>query len=178
MMDTTAMGQMMREMERMMGGPVRKPLMSRLLDVQKLSEADRIALRTDAAQQIHQGLEALERGTRALAAARRASDEVAIARAIDEMKDGAARWEAGTAVQQALSLPRSSAGATATRWFRSELNLEVPAAVRAWPWGLSPVHLAVMTILGLTAAGGLLLYLYKIRRSLALLARLTRDPQP
>ncbi len=169
---------MMREMERMMGEPVKKPLMSRLLDAERLSEGERAALGKDAEQRVQQGLELLERGTRELSAARRANDGAAIAQAVSALKEGSELWETGAAVQRALSLPPATASATALRWFRSQMNVEVPEAVTAWPWGLSPVHLAIMGILALTAGGGMVLYLYKVRRSLALLVRLTRGPQP
>lgn len=169
---------MMREMERMMGGPAKKPLMPRLLDAERISEAERVALRRDADQRVEQGLELLERGTRELTTARRARDAPATTRAIETLREGTELWETGTAVQRALSSPPSAATATAQRWFSSEMNIEIPAAVRTWPWGLTPVHLGVMIILAVTAGGGLILYFYKIQRSLKLLARVTRGPQP
>jgi hypothetical protein len=171
------MGQMMREMERMTGGPVKKPLMSRLLDVRVLSEPERADLRRDADLRVQQGLDLLDRGTRELTAARLRGDAAAIARALSVLSEGSESWQTGSAVQRALALPPTAASDTALRWFRAQMNLEVPSVVSGWPWGLSPIHLAIMATLVLTAGGGLLLYLYKVRRSLALLARLTRGPQ-
>lgn len=172
------MGQMMRGMEGMMSGPVPRPLMSTLLDAERLGEAERVALGKAADQRVHRGLELLDRATRELATARRARDDAAISRAIKLLEEGAELWETGTAVQRALSSPPATARATGLRWFRSRMNLEMPDDVSAWPWGWSPVHLGIMAILAVTAGGGMVLYLYKIRRSLALLARLTRGPQP
>jgi hypothetical protein len=168
------MSRMMAEMGRMMGGPPRKPLMPRLLDIERLGEAERNALRVDADARAQRGLEQLERGSRALAAARGARDDAAMSRAVATLREGLELWETGTAVQRALALPAPAARATALRWFTSQMNLDLQQAVARGPGGFSPTHLALVAVLVLAVTGGVLLYAYRVRRSLALLARLTR----
>jgi hypothetical protein len=85
------MEQMMKEMERMMGFPPRKPIMSRLLDVDRLSERERSALRSDAGGQAQEGLTLLQNGVRELEKARRAKNDAAIARAVQRLQEGTAR---------------------------------------------------------------------------------------
>ena len=168
---------MMREMERRMGGEPTKPLVARVLDVERMTETDRNALRGDADRRVQEGLALLERGARELAEARRRGDEAALTRAVQTLEDGAAQWHTGRAVLEALSSPAPRAAGT--RWFKSQMNLEIPAAPPSGIGGLSWRHAAVMTGLALLVAAGVALYVYKLRRSLALLARLTRaDPRP
>jgi hypothetical protein len=85
-MQGAGMEQMMKEMERMMGFPPRKPIMSRLLDVDHLSERERNALRSDAGRQAQEGLTLLQDGVREL---------VYVARAgygLMQSDDAAATW--------------------------------------------------------------------------------------
>ena len=167
---------MMREMGRMMGGVPKKPLMARVLDADQMTEAERNALRGDAERRIQEGLALLERGTRQLADARRIGDDAALARAVQTLEEGAAHWETGRAVLQALS--SSAPRGAGVRWFKSQMNLDRPST----PFtigGLSWRHATVMASLALIVVAGAALYGYKVRRSLALLARLTRaDPGP
>jgi hypothetical protein len=159
----------------MTGSVPKKARIPRLLDVERLSAAERQALRGDAERQVETGLQAVEQGLIDFAAARRTRDEVALARAIGTLQDGARYWEIGMAVLHALSSPDTSPREAALTWFKTQMNLEptLPSP-SALPWGLSWTHLGGMVILGLFAAGALVIYLYKVRRSLRLLDRLTR----
>jgi hypothetical protein len=170
------MPSMMREMERMMGTVPKKPLVGRLLDADGMSETDRNALRGDAERRVQAGLVLIERGTRELAEARRRGDETALTRAVQTLEEGAAQWHTGRAVLEALS--STSPRAAGMRWFKSQMNLEIPSATPQSIGGLSRRHATVMAGLAFLLAAGVALYVYKIRRSLALLARLTRaDPE-
>ena len=165
---------MMREMGRMMGGVPKKPLVARLLDAERMTEVERNALRGDAERRIQEGLALLERGTRQLADARRTGDDAALARAVQRLEEGAAHWETGRAVLQALSSPAPRGAGV--RWFKSQMNLELPSTPLTIG-GLSWRHATVMASLAFIVVAGAALYGYKVRRSLALLARLTRvDP--
>ena len=167
------MPSMMREMERMMSGVRPKPLVARLLDAERMTEAERNSLRESAERRVQQGLELLERGTRDFAEARRRADETAIASALQTLEEGAAQWQTGRAVIQALESPTPRS--KSLQWFKAQMNLDVPSAPRGDLWGVSRRHAAFMAIVVLIAIGGIGIYAYKVGRSLRLLARLSRD---
>lgn len=162
-------------MEHMTGSVPKKPLMPRLLDVERFSEAEWQALQADAERQVETGLQVLEQGLIDFAAARRTRDDAALARAIGTLQDGARHWETGMAVLRALSTPDTSPRQAALTWFKTQMHLDpsLPSP-SALPWGLSWTHLGGMVILGLFAIGALVVYVYKVRRALTLLKRLTR----
>ena len=171
--------EMMKEMEGMMRVPPRKPPVGRLLDVERLSEAERNSLKGDAARQSDEGLKLLREAGRELEAARRKGDQRAIERAVGKLREGATLWEMGRAVQQALDHPPPAARAAGLRWFKAQMNLDAqPPVVTGLPWGMSWMHLVVMTALAVFAVGAISLYLYRVRRALVLLARLTRREAP
>lgn len=65
------------------------------------------------------------------------------------------------------------------KWFKAQMNVDArPPLPTGLPWDLSWMHVAVMAALALFAAGSITLYLYRIRRALELLARLTRGEGP
>lgn len=168
----SSMGAMM---EHMTGSVPKKPLMPRLLNAERLSEAERNALRGDAERRVETGLQVLEQGLIDFAEARRTRDEAALARAIGTLQDGARRWDMGLAVLRALSPPDTLPREAALTWFKTQMHLEPTlASPSALPWGLSWTHLGGMVILGLCAAGAIVVYLSKVRRSLRLLERLTQ----
>jgi len=163
----------------MMGMPARTPIVTRLLDTERLSPAERRQLEADAVRQMEQGMRLLQDGTRALETARRRADPAAIERALAVLREGATSWETGRAVQRAFAAGPAGARAAAVRWFKAEMNIDAqPPLPTGLPWGLTWVQLAVMTALGTVSLGGLALYLYRVRRAVALLARLTRPGQP
>lgn len=173
------MERMMKEMERMMGGPPKKPLVGRLLDVERFSEAERNSLKGDAGRQMDEGLGLVREAGRALEQARAQGDRVAIERALEKLREGATLWQTGYAVDRALVGPAPEARAGAVRWFKAQMNVDArPPIPTGLPWGLSWMHLAVMTALAVFAAGAITLYLYRVRRALGLLARLTRGDGP
>ena len=168
------MGAMPQEMDRMHAGEPQPPLVSRLLDGDRLTEAQRRALRTDAEMRRDEGLRQIERATQDLAQARQAGDDAVVARAVTGLKEGAVRWETGTTVLRALEskTPREAG----VQWFRAQMRTrprvetETAAATFSWP------HVGAMIGLAATVAVGLLLYAYKVRRSIDLLRRLGHDP--
>lgn len=171
--------EMMKEMERMMGVPAKKPPVGRLLDVERLSEAERNSLKGDAARQSDEGLRLLREAGGELEAARRKGDQRAIERAVGKLREGATLWETGHAVEQALGHPAPAARAAGLRWFKAQMNLDAqPSAVTGLPWGISWMHLVVMAALAVFVVGAISLYLYRVRRALGLLARLTRREAP
>ena len=170
---------MMKEMERMMGGPAKKPLAGRLLDVERLSEAERNSLKGDAGRQKNEGLGLLREAGRELEQARARGDRAAMEGALGKLREGATLWETGDAVEQALAHPAPQARAAAVRWFKAQMNVDArPPIPTGLPWGLAWLHLAVMAALALFTVGAITLYLYRVRRALGLLARLTRREGP
>ncbi len=171
--------EMMKEMERMMGAPPKQPLVGRLLDVERLSEAEGNSLRADAERESAEGLRLLREAGGELEAARRTEDPRAIERAVGRLREGATLWETAYAVQQALANPAPVAREAGLRWFKAQMNLDAQRAMpTGLPWGLSWMHIVVMVALVVFAAGAISLYLYRVRRALGLLARLTRRDTP
>lgn len=164
-----------------MGGRRPGPLMPALMDADRLSESEREALREAAERQVEHGLGLLEHASRELSDARRRGDQAALERAAEKLREGLALWETGTAARRALSLPPAQGREAAVRWFKGQMNLEAApdsAQPRA-PWGFSWMHLGAMATLIALVLGGVALYVYKVRRALATLDRLTRDgPSP
>lgn len=174
-----SMDRMMKEMEPMMGAPAKKPLVGRLLDIERLSETERNSLKADAARQSDGGLSLLREAGGELEAARRKGDQRAIERAVEKLREGATLWETGHAVEQALANPAPVAREAGLRWFKTQMNLDAqPPVPTGLPWGISWMHLAVMVALAVFAAGAITLYLYRVRRALGLLARITRREAP
>ena len=170
---------MMKEMERMMGAPAKKPLVGRLLDAEKLSEAERNSLKGDAARQSGEGLSLLREAGGELEAARRKEDQSAIERAVGKLREGATLWETGHAVEKALANPAPVAREAGLRWLKAQMNLDArPPVPTGLPWGISWMHLVVMAALVVFTAGAISLYLYRVRRALGLLVRLTRRQAP
>jgi hypothetical protein len=171
--------EMMKEMERMMGAPPRKPLVGRLLDVERLSEAERNSLKGDAARQSDEGLRLMREAGGDLEGARRKGDPRAIERAVEKLREGATLWETGYAVEKALANSAPVAREVGLRWFKAQMNLDAqPPVLTGLPWGISWMHLVVMAALVVFTAGAISLYLYRVRRALGLLARLTRREAP
>lgn len=146
-----------------------RPLVSRLLDADRLTDAQRAQLRADAEQRRAEGLKRVDEAARALAKARQASDDAAIDRAVTGLKEGAVLWETGTTVRRALdsNAPRDAA----VRWFAEQLRtLPRIEPERPTSW-LSWRHATLMVGLALVVVAGLILYAYKVRRSIQLLRR-------
>jgi hypothetical protein len=171
--------EMMKEMERMMGAPPRKPFMGRLLDIERLSEAERNLLRADAARQRVEGLRLMHEAGGELEGARQDGDQRAIEGAVEKLREGATLWETGYSVEEALANPAPAAREAGLRWFKVQMNLGAqPPVPTGLPWGLSWMHIVVMATLVVFTAGAISLYLYRVRRALGLLARLTRREAP
>lgn len=162
-------------MESMTGSVPQPPLMSRLLNVERLSASERQGLRDDATRQVETGLQILEQGLIDFAAARQTRDAAALALAIGSLQDGARHWEMGMAVLRTISTPDAVPRQAALTWFKDQMRLE-PAlpSLSPLPWGLSWTHLGGMLSLGLFAMAALALYLYKVRRTVLFLEQLTR----
>jgi len=177
---TPGMGmEMMKEMERMIGAPPKKPLVGRLLDVERFSETERNSLRADAVRESAEGLRLLREAGGELEAARRKEDQSAIERAVGKLREGATLWETGHAVEKALTNPAPVAREAGLRWFKAQMNLDAQLPMpTGLPWGISWMHLVVMAALAVFTAGAIGLYLYRVRRALRLLARLTRREAP
>jgi len=148
-----------------------------LMDADRLSETERAALREAAEQHVTRGLTLIEEGSRELSRARGLGDETGLERAAQRLGEGLALWETGVAARRALSLPPADARYAALRWFKGQMNLGgTPGSPRAGaPWGISWAHLGAMAFLTALVLAGVVLYLYKVRRALATLDRLTAD---
>jgi hypothetical protein len=171
--------EMMKEMERMMSAPPKKPLVGRLLDIERLSEAERNSLSADATRESAEGLRLLREAGAELEAARRKRDHGAIERAVGKLREAATLWETGYAVEKALANPAPVPREVGLRWFKAQMNLEAqPPVPTGLPWGISWMHLVVMAALTVFTAGAISLYVYRVRRALGFLARLTRREAP
>lgn len=144
---------MMREMERMMPGPPRAPLVSRALGAARLSPPERDRLRADAERQLARGQALVQRSARELEAALAAGDRSRADRAIASVREGASD----------VATARGVAGADrsgALAWFKREMNVADRArALAEVPWSRQWLLVAV---LGAVSLGGLTLYLYKV----------------
>lgn len=169
------MGAMMRvmqqEMERMHGGAPLRPLVSRLLDGDRLTDAQRRELRADAERRRDEGLRRIDAANRDRATAIRGgvNDDAAIDRAMTGLKEGSVLWETGTVVLRALD--SKSPREAGVQWFRGQMRTLPRIDSDQVTGGLSWRHATLMASLAAVVVAGLILYTYRIRRSIALLRR-------
>ena len=160
---------MQKEMEGMHGGEAPRPLVSRLIDADRLSDAQRRELHADAVRRRDEGLRRLDLATRELGKARQQSDDVAVARAVAAVKEATIMWETGTTVLNALDskAPREAG----VQWFREQMRTLPRIEPDQLTAGLSWRHAVLMASLAAVVVAGLVLYAYKVRRSVELLRR-------
>lgn len=164
-------GGMAEMMEGMGGGEhgqaYQEPLFPRLLNSVPEDAAGRSALAADAQHRM---------GT-AAAAIRAASQQVEMAKTpadrglgIERLQEATAEYRAAARVAEDLR-SGSHSQAAGLDWFRERMNLSpIAHAQESGIFGLSAMHLLLMTLVGLLAASLLLLQVARLRRARQLLA--------
>lgn len=89
--------------------------------------------------------------------------------ALDRLRQSTSEYESAAAVARALQAGTHSQ-ALGLDWFRGAMNLQaIPHTEPAGMFGLSALHLLIMTLVGLLAAGLLALQLVRLRRARSLI---------
>jgi len=157
-----------------MGVPPPKELYPSLMDLPDLPLEARAEVRQQAHMRMMEGASLLATAIESLSRAAPGDDFRAMQDALDEAREGLARFESGLAAHRALvegSAPRN----VALQWFKREMDL-LPLAGEdrsgAWFWGMTPFHAFTMVVLVLFSAAMLVMYFFKMRRATALLQAL------
>lgn len=163
-------------MERMMegmGAPPPKELYPSLMEAPELSPERREEVARLAAERMAAGRERMAGALGRLSDASARGDATAMQQASADLREALSEFESGLAAQRALAegaAPRE----VALEWFKRETNLLPPqsAAAPHGLFGLSWFHYVVMGILAAFAVAVVGIYLHKMRRAEALVARL------
>lgn len=162
----------------MMGAPA-KALYPSLMDLPELPAEQRQEYERRAEDLMLAGSALMTTAFERLAAATQRGDALGMQRAAVEAREGLARFENGLALRRAVREGRAPRD-VALDWFRRELGL-VPLADAPAPhglFGLSWFHYVTMFILGAFAVATLAMYVRRMRRAEALVARLTAGAVP
>ena len=150
----------------------RQPLYPRLLS---LAPADTQGRRKLAVEAEHRMMTAATDIHSASAAIASSQLEDATNAALDQLRQATSEYESAAAVARALQAGTHSQ-ALGLDWFRGAMNLRpIPHTEPAGMFGLSALHLLIMTLVALLAAGLLVLQLVRLRRARALI---TSTPVP
>ena len=166
----------MADMMQGMGTTPPKELYPRLIGLPALSPEQLAELQRDAHARMESGTRAVSDALQVLQEAAARNDYAAMQDAVGRMREGLARFDSGLAAHRA-----AAAGASpqqiALEWFKRELSLPMHAPPMTHGWlGWSLWHWAVMVLLSAFAVVMVLMYVVKMRRATALLARLTEPP--
>lgn len=167
----------MGDMMSAMGVPPPKELYPSLMELPDLPLERRAEVQELAHSRMKEGTAGLSSGLERLSLAAPGNDFVTMQDALEEMREGLARFESGLAAHRALaegSAPRN----IALQWFKREMSLVAPPGSTAadGPLGLSWFHLFSMALLVGVAAAAAWLHFSKVRRTQELLAVLTASP--
>lgn len=144
----------------------RRPLYPRLLS---LVPDDVQGRRSLAAEAEHRMLTAAAAIRSANAAIASSPSKTSTTAALDQLRQSASELESAAAVTNALQEGTHSQAA-GLDWYRGAMNLQpIPHTEPAGIFGLSALHLLIMTMVGLLAAGLLALQLIRLRRARALI---------
>lgn len=158
-----------------MHGPPPKDTYPRLFTLDPSDPEDVARLKSDASRRVVQSVHEMSGAMAALKGAFADGDAEEVIAQTRRLEEATARFRSGTAANLAASAP-DQAQATATAWFRREMNLPVASGSDGLYWGLSPLHLLVMMTLALLSSQALVSFIGRTRRTSALLATL-REPQ-
>ena len=144
-----------------------------LMAVPELTPERRRQLERQSGDRMVSGSAMMSAAFERMTAAARGGDAAAMQEASGQVREGFAQFESGLALRRALAEGRAPRD-VALEWFRREMNL-VPLANSPPPhglFGLAWFHYAVMFILTVFALAMVGMYLRKMRRAEALVARL------
>ncbi len=167
----------MKAMMKAMARPKSSELFPTLIKFPELSTEQRTTLLERARQMESAGVAQLHKGFADFTQAQGRDDLAAMRTEAAAIEAGLSRFRSGLAVRQALNAGIAPQR-TALQWYKSQLNLLPPAAMRSGfqLFGMTPFSLFICLfslLIGLTLVT---IYLLKVRRTSQLLARLTADP--
>ena len=140
-----------------------------LMILARLAPAERAQLQRDSEERMLTGTALMAAGMERVTAAARRGEYAMMSDALEEVREGLARLEAGIAGRTALD-SAVDAPALALSWFRSEMSLAAtgPRNRASLGDGFSRFHLTIMVILGGFAATMIWIHFQKMRRIEAL----------
>ena len=140
-----------------------------LMILARLTPAERAQLQRDSEERMLAGTALMAAGIERVTAAARRGEYATMSDALEEVREGLARLEAGIAGRTALD-SAVDASSLALSWLRSEMSLTAtgPRARAPLGDGFSPFHLTIMGILGGFAATMIWIHFQKMRRIEAL----------
>lgn len=144
----------------------RQPLYPRLLSLAPADTQGRRELAVEAEHRMMTAAAVIHSASAAIASNQ--SDETTNA-ALDRLRQSTSEYESAAAVLKALQAGTHSQ-ALGLDWFRGAMNLQpIPHTEPTGIFGLSALHLLIMTLVGLLAAGLLALQLVRLRRARSLI---------
>jgi len=165
------MNDMMREM---MGVRATKELYPTLMTLPTLSAEQRQTIEAQARARISAGIDEIASAEIALRHANAAGDIGGTEQAASRLSDALNQVKSGTTMLQSLA-GETPPQQIASNWFKEQLNLSPAASDRGsgGPFGLSWFHLITMSFVAAFASGMFVIYLIRMRRTNALINRLT-----
>jgi ferredoxin-NADP reductase len=173
-----AMGQMMQGMmagtsQGCCGGDARTEIYPFLMNLPSLTAEQRTQVQRLSAERIGEGKALTQAGQQRLSVAIDSGDHKVAAEAIQQLRDGIGRIDSGVAAHKMLQ-ESTPPQVTATRWFKSEMNIDPVGAAETGPvlQRLSLIHLIAMALLVAFAIAMAIMYFFKMRRTAALFGRI------
>lgn len=166
-------------MEGMMEGMLGKPpkeLYPRLMELPSLTPEQREQLQRAAHERMESGTKMMGEAMDILLTRAGLNDYAAMQDALNQLREGAARFDSGLSTHRAIAEGQSPQQ-VGLQWFTRQMNLPEPQALESHGWlGWSLGHWVIMVLLagfGLAVIG---MYFVKMRRASTLLRRLTEPP--
>lgn len=143
-----------------------------VMNLSRLDTLGRARLARESNQRMLDGVSTMSKAMDRVLKASRREDYATMYGALDDLRGGLGRLEAGLAGKSALA-DESAPQKAALSWFRTEMSLpaQTPEGVGVTASALSPFHLGMMAILVLFASLMVILHIVKMRRASALAAQ-------
>lgn len=163
-------------MEGMHGGAPPKELYPRLMELPSLTPEQKEELQRAAHERMESGTKMMGEAMDILLTRAGLNDYAAMQDALNQLREGAARFDSGLSTHRAIAEGQSPQQ-VGLQWFKRQMNLPEPQAPESHGWlGWSLGHWVIMVLLagfGLAVIG---MYFVKMRRASSLLRRLTEPP--
>lgn len=144
----------------------RQPLYPRLISLAPDDTRGRSELAVEAEHRMMTAAADIRSASAAIASSQSGESKSA---SLDQLHQSTSEYESAAAVARALQAGTHSQ-ALGLDWFRGAMNLQpIPHTEPAGIFGLSAIHLLIMTLVGLLAAGLLALQLVRLRRARSLI---------
>jgi len=168
------MGGMMEKM----GAPKPKDIYPTMMNLPELTPEKRIEVQKQADKRVRSGTALMGKGIDALSKAAARDNHAAMQKAVATVREGLGQLDSGLAARRALTEGKAPKN-IALNWFKREMNL-LPsgAGAKDQVLGGSVFHLFTMVLLVAFALAMLLLYFFKMRRAIALFARVEPGEGP